>query len=314
MQPFTKQPFIEVSQITKSYGSHQVLDQLDFRLMPGEIVAILGANGAGKTTFLQTMLGMVRPDQGQIQLFGQPVSALKQQMALRGKIGVMLQQASLPANLTGREHLQLFSAYYPAPMALTDIIEQFGLASFIDQRFSTLSGGQQQSLLFALAMIGKPQLLFLDEPTVGLDVSARQAFWQHIRAAAAAGISVILTTHYLEEADQLASRIVVLKDGRFIADASPTALKAQNLLRRIDCHTALPSELVASWPHVHHVQAMQIANETARQRLLIDSEQPEHTLRQLLALDQSLSQLAVQPLSLEQTFLQLTAPTAGALV
>ena len=304
------QPYIEVSQLSKTYGNHLVLDQLDFRLESGEIVAILGANGAGKTTFLQTLLGMLRPDQGQIQLFGQPVSALKQQMSLRGKIGVMLQQASLPGNLTGREHLQLFSAYYPAPMPTADLIANFGLASFIDQRFSTLSGGQQQSLLFALAMVGKPQLLFLDEPTVGLDVTARQAFWQHIRAAAAAGISVILTTHYLEEADQLASRILVLKDGHFIADASPTALKAQSLLRRIDCHTSLDSALVASWPHVRQVEvigANPSADGEGSQRLLIDSEQPEQTLRQLLALDLALSQLSVQPLSLEHAFLQLTA-------
>ena len=304
------QPYIEVSQLSKTYGNHLVLDQLDFRLESGEIVAILGANGAGKTTFLQTLLGMLRPDQGQIQLFGQPVGALKQQMSLRGKIGVMLQQASLPGNLTGREHLQLFSAYYPAPMPTADLIANFGLASFIDQRFSTLSGGQQQSLLFALAMVGKPQLLFLDEPTVGLDVTARQAFWQHIRAAAAAGISVILTTHYLEEADQLASRILVLKDGHFIADASPTELKAQTLLRRIDCHTSLDSALVASWPHVRQVEVIG-ANPSADgegcQRLLIDSEQPEQTLRQLLALDLALSQLSVQPLSLEHAFLQLTA-------
>ena len=304
------QPYIEVSQLSKTYGNHLVLDQLDFRLESGEIVAILGANGAGKTTFLQTLLGMLRPDQGQIQLFGQPVGALKQQMSLRGKIGVMLQQASLPGNLTGREHLQLFSAYYPAPMPTADLIANFGLASFIDQRFSTLSGGQQQSLLFALAMVGKPQLLFLDEPTVGLDVTARQAFWQHIRAAAAAGISVILTTHYLEEADQLASRILVLKDGHFIADASPSALKAQSLLRRIDCHTSLDSALVASWPHVRQVEvigANPSADGEGSQRLLIDSEQPEQTLRQLLALDLALSQLSVQPLSLEHAFLQLTA-------
>ena len=304
------QPYIEVSQLSKTYGNHLVLDQLDFRLESGEIVAILGANGAGKTTFLQTLLGMLRPDQGQIQLFGQPVGALKQQMSLRGKIGVMLQQASLPGNLTGREHLQLFSAYYPAPMPTADLIANFGLASFIDQRFSTLSGGQQQSLLFALAMVGKPQLLFLDEPTVGLDVTARQAFWQHIRAAAAAGISVILTTHYLEEADQLASRILVLKDGHFIADASPTALKAQSLLRRIDCHTSLDSALVASWPYVRQVEvigANPSADGEGSQRLLIDSEQPEQTLRQLLALDLALSQLSVQPLSLEHAFLQLTA-------
>ena len=304
------QPYIEVSQLSKTYGNHLVLDQLDFRLESGEIVAILGANGAGKTTFLQTLLGMLRPDQGQIQLFGQPVSALKQQMSLRGKIGVMLQQASLPGNLTGREHLQLFSAYYPAPMPTADLITNFGLASFIDQRFSTLSGGQQQSLLFALAMVGNPQLLFLDEPTVGLDVTARQAFWQHIRAAAAAGISVILTTHYLEEADQLASRILVLKDGHFIADASPTALKAQSLLRRIDCHTSLDSALVASWPYVRQVEvigANASADGEGSQRLLIDSEHPEQTLRQLLALDLALSQLSVQPLSLEHAFLQLTA-------
>jgi ABC-2 type transport system ATP-binding protein len=301
--------FVEISNLNKQFSQHQVLDQLNLTIHAGEIVAILGENGAGKTTLLNIMLGLLPADSGEVQLFGRPVSDLKQSMPLRGNIGVMLQQASLPGNLTVQEHLQLFSCYYPNPRPLPELIQSCGLSDIVHQRFSSLSGGQKQAVLFALAIVGKPVLLFLDEPTVGLDVAARQAFWQQIRQAKADGISVVLTTHYLEEADQLASRILVLKNGQFIADGSPAALKALNQTRQLCCSTRLATSLIQSWPEVQQVVVFETAEKTdaeALQQLQIQSLQPEQTLRRMLALDEQLSDLTISGVSLEQAFLQLT--------
>jgi ABC-2 type transport system ATP-binding protein len=301
--------FVEISNLNKKFSQHQVLDQLNLTIHAGEIVAILGENGAGKTTLLNIMLGLLPADSGEVQLFGQPVSTLQQSMPLRGNIGVMLQRASLPGNLTVQEHLQLFSCYYPNPRPLPELIQSCGLSDIVHQRFSSLSGGQKQAVLFALAIVGKPVLLFLDEPTVGLDVAARQAFWQQIRQAKADGISVVLTTHYLEEADQLASRILVLKNGQFIADGSPAALKALNQTRQLCCSTRLATSLIQSWPEVQQVVVLTTAEKTdaeALQQLQIQSLQPEQTLRRMLALDEQLSDLTISGVSLEQAFLQLT--------
>lgn len=300
-------PYIEITGLDKKFADHPVLQQLNLTIEAGEIVAILGENGAGKTTLLNILLGLLPADLGNVRLFGQPVRALQQSMALRANIGVMLQQASLPGNLTVLEHLQLFSCYYPNPRPLPDLIKSCGLGDLVQQRFSSLSGGQKQAVLFALAIIGKPLLLFLDEPTVGLDVAARQAFWQQIRQAKADGISVILTTHYLEEADQLASRILVLKNGRFIADGSPATLKAFSQTRQICCCSRLSQQLISSWPEVQTVvQQLSQQDDTAAQQLHIHSSQPEQTLRRLLALDDQLTDLTVSSVSLEQAFLHLT--------
>jgi ABC-2 type transport system ATP-binding protein len=300
-------PYIEITDLNKKFAGHPVLNQLNLTIQAGEIVAILGENGAGKTTLLNILLGLLPADSGDVRLFGQPVSALQQSMVLRANIGVMLQQASLPGNLTVLEHLELFSCYYPDPRPLPELIQSCGLSDIVQQRFASLSGGQKQAVLFALAIIGKPVLLFLDEPTVGLDVAARQAFWQQIRQAKADGISVILTTHYLEEADQLASRILVLKNGRFIADGSPATLKAFSQTRQICCSTRLSQQLISSWPEVQVVvqPGIQQGNPAA-QLLQIHSRQPEQTLRRLLALDEQLSDLTVSSVSLEQAFLHLT--------
>lgn len=318
-------PYIEITDLNKKFAQHQVLKQLNLTINAGEIVAILGENGAGKTTLLNILLGLQPADSGEVRLFGQPASALQQSMALRANIGVMLQQASLPGNLTVLEHLQLFSCYYPNPTPLPELIERCGLSDITAQRFSSLSGGQKQAVLFALAIVGKPALLFLDEPTVGLDVSARQAFWQHIRQAKAAGISVVLTTHYLEEADQLATRILVLKNGHFVADGSPAQLKAFSTTRQLSCSTRLSPTLISSWSEVQKVLSLPIPpqhgqqtevsvnppdlppNTLAVQQLQIHSSQPEQTLRRLLALDEQLSDLTVSSVSLEQAFLHLTA-------
>ena len=309
-------PCVDIKQLTKSYPNKPVLQQLDLQIYPGEVLAILGENGAGKTTLLKIILGLTQADQGDVLLFGQAVTALAHNLPLRGRIGVMMQHSSLPASLTVLEHLQLFSSYYPNPMPLSELIADCGLGSLLSQKFGQLSGGQQQAVLFALAMIGRPELLFLDEPTTGLDVAARHAFWQQIRHAAKKGLCVVLTTHYLEEADQLASRILVLQRGHFIADTTPAGLKMAYLEKQIVCSTLLSKELIASWPEVGKVVEQEMAEQevqppqpqaaTPIRQICLHSTAAEQTLRRLLAADIEVADITVSSISLEQAFLTLT--------
>lgn len=293
-------PLIRIHQLSHSYGTTPVLHGLNAELFGGEIIAVLGANGAGKTTLIQLMLGLLSQQQGEITILGQAPSQIRRDSQLSGQLGVMLQQASLPGQLTVLEQLRLFSAYYPAPLPLQTLIERFGLQGFLQQRCSSLSGGQRQSLLLALALLGQPKILFLDEPTVGMDVEARQRFWQLIRTARAQGLCILLTTHYLEEADALADRILLLKDGHFIADTSPTALKAGLSQRQIRCRSSLPLNVLQQLPGVSAVQYL------PNQQVQISSSQVEDCLRQLLQQDALLCDLTVSAASLEQAFLQLT--------
>ncbi len=293
-------PLIRIRHLSHSYGQVPVLQQLSADLYGGEIIAVLGANGAGKTTLIQLMLGLLSQQQGEINILGQAPMQIRRDPQLSGQLGVMLQQASLPGQLTAIEQLRLFSAYYPAPLDLQTLIERFGLQSFLQQRCSNLSGGQRQSLLLALALLGQPKILFLDEPTVGMDVEARQRFWQLIRTARADGLCILLTTHYLEEADALADRILLLKDGQFIADTSPTALKAGLSQRQIRCRSCLPLTALQQLPGVSAVLPL------ADQQVQISSSQVEDCLRQLLQQDPQLGDLTVSAASLEQAFLQLT--------
>lgn len=294
---------VRIQQLSHSYDQSPVLRALDTEIYSGEVVAMLGANGAGKTTLIQLMLGLLACQQGDIRLLGGTPQQLRYQPALSGQLGVMLQQASLPAQLTVLEQLRLCQAYYPAPLPLDTLIRRFDLQAVLSQRCASLSGGQRQSLLLALAMLGKPRLLFLDEPTTGLDAQSRQRFWQLIRDARDDGLGIVLTTHYLEEADALADRILLLKDGRFIADTSPAALKESRPERQIRCQSALDSSVLQQLPGVVRVSS------PAPQQWLLDCLDVENCLRRLLTLDPQLSGLTVTAASLEQAFLELTHPT-----
>lgn len=298
----TRSPLIHISSLSHCYPKAEaaVLEQLNANFYAGEVVAILGANGAGKTTLIQLMLGLLPLQQGELRVLDAPVHQLSQDSRRRAMLGVMMQNAVLPANLTVAEHLQLASHYHSEPADWQELAELCLLGDILDRRYSALSGGQKQSLQLAMALLGNPQILFLDEPTAGLDVQARQLLWQQIRQAAARGVLVMLTTHYLEEADQLASRIVLLKDGHFIADCSPSALKQQQQHKQIRCQSQVPLALVQSWPEVQQAQLQQ-------PWLCIDSAQVETTLQRLFALDPKLSELTVSAPSLEHAFLQLTS-------
>jgi len=212
-----------LSRATKRYGDVVALDDVDLEVGPGETVAVLGPNGAGKTTAIRVMLGLAEPTSGAATIFGESPRAAR----AHGRIGAMLQVACVPPMLTVREHIELFSAYYPHPIPLAQTIELAALERLAGRRFHALSGGEKQRLFFALAICGDPDLLFLDEPTVGLDVETRRLLWQSVRELVARGKSIVLTTHYIEEADALADRVVLLARGKTVAAGTPEQLKAR---------------------------------------------------------------------------------------
>jgi len=291
----TAQTIARLEGVSKRYGAVQALDGLDLDIQRGEVLALLGPNGAGKTTTVSLLLGLIRPDAGQVSLFGLDPA----ERAGRERSGAMLQVSRLPEVITLREHIELFSSYYPHPLPLEETLALSGLTEIAGRRYGGLSGGQQQRLKFALALCGDPEVLFLDEPTVGLDVDTRREFWNVIRARVAKGTTVLLTTHYLEEADALADRIAVVDHGTIIAADSPAEIKSRTAGKRIRCVTGLAPEAVARLPEVKDVTRHGAALEILAARA-------EPVVRALLAQDAGLSDLEVSGVGLEQAFLALT--------
>jgi ABC-2 type transport system ATP-binding protein len=285
---------------SKNFGDVQALRNVDFAVRAGELVALLGPNGAGKTTAVKLFLGLARPTTGAVSVFGgNPIHA-----EVRTRIGAMLQVAKVPETLRVKEHIDLFSSYYPRPLPLAEILTLAGLQDLKDREFGELSGGQRQRVLFALALCGDPDILFLDEPTVGLDVEARRGLWEEIRKLIARGKTVLLTTHYLEEADALADRVVVINRGEIIAEGTPAEIKASTTGRRIRCVTSLDIETVRGLPGVIEVR-------TDREGLEIRASAAEPILRELLMRDAELSSIEVTSAGLEEAFLALTGANNG---
>jgi ABC-2 type transport system ATP-binding protein len=294
-RPLPGEPVAELRGAVKRYGPVTALAGVDLTVRAGEVVAVLGPNGAGKTTAVQLLLGLGRPGAGTARLFGRD----PRDAAARVRVGAMLQVSKVPETLKVREHIHLVSSYYPRPLPLSEAIAVAGLTGLEDRLFGKLSGGQRQRVLFALALCGDPDLLFLDEPTVGLDVESRRGLWDQIRAKAGAGRTVFLTTHYLEEADALADRIVLLHQGRIVAEGTPAEIKARVGGRVIRCRTRVPVDEVAFLPGVRE----------ARRRgedLEILATAAEPVVRELLARDAGLSGLEVRGAGLEDAFLSLT--------
>ena len=209
--------------VNKNYGDIRALRGVDFRVRAGEVVALLGPNGAGKTTAVKLLLGLLQPNSGKVRVFGGDPTNPENRM----RTGAMLQVGRVPETLRVREHIDLFSSYYQKPMPSAEVLAAAGLEKLSDRKFGDLSGGQRQRVLFALAICGDPDLLFLDEPTVGLDVEARRMLWDEIRRLVERGKTVLLTTHYLQEADALADRVAVINQGEIIAEGTPSEIKAQ---------------------------------------------------------------------------------------
>jgi ABC-2 type transport system ATP-binding protein len=285
---------------TKKYGAVEALKGVSLDIELGEVVAMLGPNGAGKTTSISLLLGLRKPTSGKALLFGLDPSDLN----ARSRVGVMLQESGIPEMLKVREIVDLFRSYYPKPMARDRAIAMAGLEEKANALVKQLSGGQRQRLYFALAVCGDPEVLFLDEPTVGMDVEGRRSFIERIAEFANMGRTVVLTTHYLEEADQLAKRVVVIDRGLVIADASPHEIKSRVAGKRVRFTAA--AALTGKDLEGLEVTASTIADHTVQ----LLTNQPEAALRELFRRGVEISDLEVSGADLEDAFISLTTHKA----
>ncbi|HSE13801.1 MAG TPA: ABC transporter ATP-binding protein [Rudaea sp.] len=296
------QPGETVAQLeaaSKRYGAVVALDQVDLQVRRGEVQALLGPNGAGKTTAISILLGLLRPDAGQAMLFGQS----PQSPAARRRLGAMLQTAGVPETLTVGELIALFRSYYAQPRTVADCVAMAGVGDLLRMRYGRLSGGQQRRVQFALAICGRPQILFLDEPTTGLDLDARETMWKTIRQLVAEHCAVVLTTHYLEEAEALADQVSVLARGRIVAAGSVQQVRARVAQRRIRCISRLSADTIGAWPEVRSV-----AHDGERIEIVTDLA--ETVVRQLLFEDSELRELEVRRAGLAEAFVEITREAA----
>ncbi len=292
-------PLAALRGVHKRYGKTVALDGVDLDVRPGELLALLGPNGAGKSTAISLWLGLIEPDGGSARLFaGSPLDVEN-----RRHIGVMMQEVSLTPELRVRELIDLTSRYYADPLPVAATLELTRLTELADRPYAKLSGGQKRQVQFALAICGRPPLLFLDEPTVGLDVEARETMWRTIRAMVAGGCAVVLTTHYLEEAEALASRVAVLAGGRLIASGSVDEVRSIVSRTEISCSSDLGEDDVRAWPDV-------VAVARDADRLRITAVAAEDVVRRLLATDAAVSHLQVRPAGLADAFSALTKEVA----
>jgi ABC-2 type transport system ATP-binding protein len=287
---------VELAAVRKSYGPVEALRGVDIAIRPGEVVALLGPNGAGKTTAISLMLGLRRPTVGVARIFGLD----PRDRRARSRCGVMLQESGVSPVLTVREVVDLFRAYYPRPLSRAAALALAGLEEKAAARVGALSGGERQRLYFGLAVCGDPDVLFLDEPTVGMDVEARQRFLASLERFAAGGKTIVLTTHYLEEADQVARRIVVIDQGVVVADAPPATIKARVPGRRVSFRTAtpLPRSALSELP----VEALEIDGD----RVSLLTGDAEGVLCALFDRGVAISGLEVTGATLEEALLALT--------
>ena len=274
----TTTPAIALAGVTKKYGVLTALDNIDLDIPQGQMIAILGPNGAGKTTAVSLMLGLRTPTSGTARILGHDPRLV----ATRSAMGAMLQASGVPEYLRVDEAIELFRTYYPKPLATKEIVDICGLGEKFKTRIARLSGGQLQRLYFALAICGDPRIVLLDEPTVGLDVEARRSLLATIDGIAKQGRTVVLTTHYLEEADALAERIVVIDRGTIVADGTPSQIKAR-------------------------VGRKRVAYIAEGQRHEVLTDAPEAVLFDLFKRNVQISELTVTGASLEEAFIHITA-------
>jgi ABC-2 type transport system ATP-binding protein len=302
--PVRGEEAIVVDNLSKSYGSRRVVDQLHFTVHRGEVFALLGPNGAGKTTTVETLEGYRVPDEGNVRVLGW--DPIREAGKLKPRIGVMLQQDGLYPGLTAREVLRLFAGYFQHPQNIDELLERLGLTDAARIRSRRLSGGQKRRLALAVALVGNPALVFLDEPTAGMDPQARLATWEIIRDLKRQGATVLLTTHLMDEAERLADRVAIIDHGRLIALDSPANMTGtQNAtVVRFVATSGLDCAILATLPNA------QRAEEIRPGSYLIETEAVPALLADLTAWlrdnNITLSELHVGHGSLEDLFLRLT--------
>jgi ABC-2 type transport system ATP-binding protein len=291
---------VRLDGLHKSYGSTKAVNGLDLAIAPGEVVALLGPNGAGKSTAIDLLLGLSRPDSGTASLFGRS----PRDAAARGQVGAMLQAGGLLPDLTVRELVELMCHLYPDPQPTDRVLDRAGITDIAGRKTNELSGGQAQRVRFALALAPDPELLVLDEPTAAMDVESRRAFWVSTRAWAADGGTVLFATHYLEEADAFADRIVLMRSGAVVADGSTGEIKALAGGRTIRATISGrgPDEL-ADLPGV---AAVEVHGET----VLLACPDSDTALRALLSRCPDARDIEVSAAGLEEAFLALTTGDA----
>jgi ABC-type multidrug transport system ATPase subunit len=292
-------PLAELVGAVKRYGKTIALDGVDLAVRRGEVLALLGPNGAGKSTAISLWLGLLQPDEGVARLMGRSPLDVES----RREVGMMMQEVALEPLLRVRELVDLAASYYPNPLSVSETLALTRATELGDKGYAKLSAGQKRKAQFATAVVGRPKLLFLDEPTVGLDVQAREAMWNAIRDLVARGSSVVLTTHYLEEAEALADRVAVLAKGRVIAHGSVDEIRSIVSRTQISCASALSADEVRRWPSV--LDASRDAN-----KLSITAVDGESVVRRLLAADEDLRHLEVRQAALADAFTELTKEAA----
>ncbi|MDL2345055.1 ABC transporter ATP-binding protein [Deinococcus sp. MIMF12] len=288
---------VEMQGVSRTYGPVTALRDLSLQVRAGELTALLGPNGAGKTTAISLMLGLSRPTSGTVRVLGED----PRHSAVRARIGAMPQESALPGALTVREAVTLFASFHAAPLGVGQALALAGLEDRANRRAGRLSGGERRRLAFALALIGNPELLLIDEPTTGMDAASRQAFWEALGELRGQGRSVLLTTHYLEEAERAADRVLVLHGGQLLAGGTPEALRAQVGGARVSFRAGLTLAEVRALPGVRSAQV----GEGGHTELHTDT--PERLLAELVGRDVPFRDLEVRRATLEDAFLTLTA-------
>jgi ABC-2 type transport system ATP-binding protein len=293
----TSRPVVSFVNVSKQYGTLKAVDGLSLDLRSGETTALLGPNGAGKSTSLDMLLALRKPTSGKIMMFGSdPYHAVKS-----GRVGAMLQSGGLMPEVTVRELITLVTTLHPKPEPIDLTLKRAGIDKFADQRVDRLSGGQTQRVRFALAIVGKSELIVLDEPTTAMDVETRRLFWDSMKAEVAEGRTLLFATHYLEEADQAADRILVINRGRLLADGTPAEIKAKAGARRITFHLdRVDEQFLLGLPGLANL-------EVRRDFVQIQTSDSDATLYAVLDAGLRPRDIEVTGLGLEQAFLAITA-------